>query len=389
MKIKIIAALTLCFIGVNALAQINYQAPGRSLTINSKDDKVKMKFSFRVQSLFSFENDVDAPVEDASMQAMIRRMRLKSNGHIYDPKFEYKLEMAFSQRDMSSSKDYDQVGKASKVVLDAVLKYHLNDKNQVWFGQTKLPGNRERVISSRDLQFVDRSLVNSRYNIDRDFGVHLRSKKKIGEMPVNLALAVTNGEGRNIRGDNEKSGLAYTGRVEVYPLGKFSHKKSSYYSADLKGEEKPKLAVGVTYSSNQNTNRNGQVGNFITDTAGNVFNTINTAFIDAVFKYKGLSVATEYANKQLAEAKTGFSQGTGFVVQSGYMLKNNYEISGRYTDINLQKGLAASVNTTEYTLGFSKYVVGHMLKWQTDVSFVQTEGGQDSYRFRFQFEYGI
>ncbi|NNJ55121.1 MAG: hypothetical protein HKP14_03275 [Bacteroidia bacterium] len=348
-----------------------------------------MKFSFRVQSLFTYENQESASAEDASMQAMVRRMRLKSKGYIYDPKFEYKLELALSQRDMGSGKDYDQVGSASKVVLDAVMKYHLGNKNQLWFGQTKLPGNRERVISSRDLQFVDRSLVNSKFNIDRDFGVQFRSKQEIGSMPLTLAAAVVTGEGRNIRVDNAKNGLAYVGRVEFYPLGKFT-KKGDYYGSDMQREEKAKLAIGATYSFNQNTNRNGQTGNFIVDTLGNVHTDIQSVFVDMMFKYKGWSVMSEYAHKQLPDHVTGFTSGEGFVAQLGYLFDNNYELSGRYTSIDEVKSATSSKQTNEYTLGFSKYIVGHMLKWQTDISYSDVSSSTlGNYRFRFQLEFGI
>ena len=63
-------------------------------------------------------------------------------------------------------------------MLDAVVKYAFSKNQQIWFGQTKLPGNRERVISSMALQFVDRSNVNSKFNIDRDFGVQLQTQPK-------------------------------------------------------------------------------------------------------------------------------------------------------------------------------------------------------------------
>ena len=44
----------------------------------------------------------------------------------------------------------------------------------------KLPGNVERVVSSANLQLIDRSLLNSRFNIDRDLGIQLRHKTKLG-----------------------------------------------------------------------------------------------------------------------------------------------------------------------------------------------------------------
>ncbi len=395
MKKSIILVVALLMLTLSASAQLSYPSVSKGLSFKSDDEKVSMKFSFRMQSLATFQNNMDG--DDAEMKAMIRRMRLKSKGYIYDPKFEYKLEIALSNRDLGNGKDAEQVNNGAKTVLDAVLKYHLNKNNQLWFGQTKLPGNRERVVSSMALQLVDRSNVNSKFNIDRDFGVQYRAKKSIGEMPVSLAAAVTAGEGRNITVNNEKLGMAYTGRLEFYPVGKFT-KKGDYFSADLKREEKPKLAVGATYCYNQNTTRSGgQLGKFVfvLDTNGIStgdydFNDISTFFVDMIYKHNGLSVMAVYANKNLSKDKSGFTSGSGYNAQVGFLFDNNYEISGRYTSVDLAKGLGIITNTTEYAIGFSKYIVDHKLKFQSDVAYINSESATSgNYRIRFQVEVGI
>jgi hypothetical protein len=275
------------------------------------------------------------------------------------------------------------------------MKYNINKKHQIWFGQTKLPGNRERVISSMALQFVDRSNVNSKFNIDRDFGVQYRLKQKIGNMPLTLAAAVSTGEGRNITAVNEENGLSYTGRLEFYPFGNFTS-KGDYFSADLKRENKPKLAIGVTSCLNENTNRSGgQLGSFVelADSTGNLtpqYNDITTLFIDAIFKYDGLSIMGEYANKNLSKDIGGFTSGYGYVGQLGYLFDNNYEFAVRYTSVDIATGLGVTQNTTEYTLGLSRYIVGHKLKVQSDISYITKENADDSnYRIRFQIEFGI
>jgi phosphate-selective porin OprO/OprP len=98
----------------------------------------------------------------------------------------------------------------------------------------------------------------------------------------------------------------------------------------------------------------------------------------------------EYANKQLSDDIFGFTSGSGYVGQMGYLFENNYEVSTRYTSVDLAKGLANTLNTKEYTLGLSKYIVGHKLKVQSDVSYIQTENtSEPNYRIRFQVEIGI
>ncbi|MDG1725337.1 MAG: porin [Bacteroidia bacterium] len=385
---KYLLSISLLIITFSVKAQFNYETVDKGLSFRSNDDRVKMKLSFRVQSLASFESDESG--NNQEMKSMVRRMRLKSKGYIYNPKFEYKLELALSNRDQGISKDASRVSDGSKIVLDAVMKYNINKRHQIWFGQTKLPGNRERVISSMALQFVDRSNVNSKFNIDRDFGVQYRLKQKIANMPLTLAAAITTGEGRNITASNEENGLSYTGRIEFYPFGNFTS-KGDYFSADLKREIKPKLAIGITSCYNENTNRSGgQLGEFVEINDSSIFNDITTLFVDAIYKYNGLSIMGEYANKNLSEAIAGYTSGTGYVGQLGYLFDNNYEIAARYTSVDLAKGKGDKLKTTEYTLGLSKYIVGHKLKVQTDISYITKENIADSnYRIRFQVEFGI
>jgi phosphate-selective porin OprO/OprP len=57
--------------------------------------------------------------------------------------------------------------------------------------------------------------------------------------------------------------------------------------------------------------------------------------------------------------------GNGLNLQTGYLLSKTTEISERYTNVSLDKKSAEN----QYTLGFSKYIAGHSLKVQTNVSY--------------------
>jgi hypothetical protein len=87
--------------------------------------------------------------ESAIVEGEIRRMRLKLDGFVYNPKFRYKVELGF-QRDIGTV----AVGNSGNVILDGVLFYKPTKKIGQWFGQTKLPGNNQRVGS---LSFTDRT----------------------------------------------------------------------------------------------------------------------------------------------------------------------------------------------------------------------------------------
>ena len=364
---------------------MSFPSAAKPITFTTADSTAVVNMGFRMQGLATYSSSNSG--EDIMLNGLIRRMRLKFDGYVLSPKFGYKLELALSNRDMGNRRDEMQVGNSPKLVLDAVFKYNLNSHHSIWFGQTKLPGNRERVISSQKLQFVDRSAVNGRFNIDRDFGLWYWYKRKDIKVPMVFALAVTRGEGRNITIANER-GLSYSGRIEIYPFGNFTS-KGDYFGADLKREQKPKLAIGVSFCHNDQTDRSaGQLGSFVSDSIGPLYNTLQTTFIDAMFKFKGFSLMTEYANRTVSKSIDGFSSGTGFVVQSGYIFYKNLELAVRYTDVDLYTAGDQSLDYLEYTIGLSNYILDHKLKWQCDFGLIENFD-VTSQLIRFQVEIGI
>ncbi len=358
---------------------------GKGIKVVAKDSSFALKFEFRTQTLYAgVYNTESGQYHD---KFMIRRARLKFGGFAYSPKLTYKIELGLSNRDISGA-DLPQKGKSPGIILDAVLKYQFHKNWSVWVGQTKLPGNIERVISSSKLQFVDRSNLNSRYNIDRDVGIQLRYSGK----KIRLKGAISNGEGRNITIDN-LGGYDYTGRIEWLPLGKFTG-KGDYFSSDLKREETPKLMLAATYDYNDRATRErGQNGSFLSETR-----TLKTWFADAHFKYKGFSAMGEYAHKRAVDGSfieddqgnflESFYVGDGINMQMGYLFKNNFEIAGRYTNISPEADTRKNENT-QYTIGVSKYIVGHSLKIQSDATLIQEVSKPDLFMYRFQIEFSI
>lgn len=354
----------------------------------AKDNSYSMKFAFRAQTLYMGEWNVNdtTGVGAGNGQFLVRRARLKFDGHVYTEKLKYKLELGLSNRDISGASSHTRG--APRLILDAVLKWNFYKNLSLWAGQTKLPGNRERVVSSGNLQFVDRSLVNSTFNIDRDMGAQLRHHFKLGKnFTVREIFSVAQGEGRNVT-DPNLGGYQYTSRIEVLPFGEFQS-KGDYSSSDLKREDKPKLALGATYDIHDRAvkNRSNQ-GSYMVNDVGYFETDINTVFADMMFKYKGLSIMGEYAirtaskdsvlNSDLSATGQVVNVGTGLNVQLGYLFKNNWEVAARYTSIALDKKVTGEDIKTQYTLGVSKYVVGHKLKVQSDVSYLTVENSPDS-----------
>ena len=359
-----------------------------------KDSSFSMNVSARMQMLGTSNWDVNNGLYNPTSNLLVRRARLKFSGFAYSPKLKYKLELGLSNRDIGKASSF--TNEAPKYILDAVVKWNFSGNFVLWFGQTKLPGNRERVISSGDLQQVDRSLLNSRFNIDRDMGFQLRHHFNLTDtFIVKEMFAVSQGEGRNITTGN-LGGHQYTSRVELLPFGKFTS-KGDYRGSDLKFEPAPKLALGFTYDFNNDAvkNRSNQ-GSYMTNDTGFYSTNISTVFVDAMYKHKGFSVMAEYAYRDAEDAFAKNSDGTltgdlvqvgnALNLQTGYLLSKTLEISGRYTNIDWDSVITGKGAENQYTLGLSKYVVGHKLKVQTDVSYLDLASKTNQFMYRLQVD---
>ena len=396
MKINYVFLCISLFLCMNLSSQeTNAPKFGKGLfNLIGKDSSFSMNMSARMQMLGTSNWDLNNGLTNPSSSLLVRRARLKFDGFAYSPKLKYKLELGLSNRDIGKASSF--TNEAPKYILDAVVKWNFSGNFVLWFGQTKLPGNRERVISSGDLQQVDRSLLNSRFNIDRDMGFQLRHHFNLTDtFIVREMFSVSQGEGRNITTGN-LGGHQYTSRVELLPFGKFAS-KGDYRGSDLKFEPAPKLALGFTYDFNNDAvkNRSNQGSYMITDT-GFYSTNISTVFVDAMYKHNGFSFMGEYAVRDADDAFAKNSDGTltgdlvqvgnALNLQTGYLLSETLEISGRYTNIDWDQNIIGKGNETQYTLGLSKYILGHKLKVQTDLSYLDLATKNNQFMYRLQVD---
>jgi len=389
------------FLGIYA-QESNAPKFGKGLfNLVGKDSTFTMKVGLRFQTLITAGWDAENGLSNPSSSMLIRRSRLKFDGWAFSPKLKYKLELGLSNRDESGSSYFTH--NAPRHILDAVLKWNFSGNWVLWMGQTKLPGNRERVISSGDLQMVDRSLLNSRFTIDRDIGVQLRHKFNLSDnFLVKQIYAISQGEGRNITRGNV-GGHQYTARIELFPFGDFAS-KGDYKGSDLKFEPEPKLSFAFNYDLNNNaakTRSNQGSYMFINGTtagsSAEFYQTnISTLYIDAIYKHKGFSFMGEYASRDASNPFAKNTDGTltgdvvevgnGLNLQTGYLLSKTLEVSARYTNISFNQNITGKGAENMYTLGLSKYIVGHKLKVQTDVSYTDIGLKTNQLLYRFQVD---
>ena len=370
-------------LSINAFSQnFSKDTFGKGLTVAAEDSSFNVKFGFRFQTLYAGVKNLET--DEYAENLLIRRSRLKFEGFAFDPAIEYKVELAVSNRDHRGGQ-IPESGHTANIVLDAVAKWNFAKNWSVWFGQTKLPGNKERLISSQKLQFVDRSLVNSRFTLDRGKGIQLHHKSGTNFV-FKQAFAISMGEGRNIIVDNPSNGRELTAKLEFLPFGEFTS-KGDYFGSDLKREPSPKLVIGIAGDYNKGAVRErGNLGSFNTDLSDDyISNDLKSLLIDLMLKYNGFSFASEYASRSTKKTNNGFGTGDGIVFQAGYLLPSNWEFAGRLTEINGDTGSTIN-HVTEYTFGLSRYVVGHNLKVQSDFSYQHIPGDDNRLIFRFQTE---
>ena len=197
---------------------------GKGINIVGKDSSFTMKFGIRFQTLFTNDWDIRDDdwgfVEGHESNFLLRRSRFKFDGFAFTPKLKYKMEFGLTNRDMGGGINTEH-GFSPRFILDAYLEWNFWKGFSLKFGQSKLPGNRERVISSANMQTVDRSRLNSRFNIDRDIGISLKHKWKIGKnFTVKEQVFFSQGEGRDVTIGNQ-GGYCYTFRGEILPFGSF------------------------------------------------------------------------------------------------------------------------------------------------------------------------
>lgn len=329
---------------------------------STADSTTSVYMRFRVQNQMIFNSVSESDLSIASSSLLTRRARVRFGGNLYDKRISYNFQFSFARNDI------DLITGFPNIVRDAMVFYNPNEHIQIGFGQTKLPGNRQRVISSGDLQFSERSIINNRFNFDRDFGVQLAYINSIYEMPFYVRFAFSQGDGRNM-GLLEGANFAYTGRFEFLPLGRFKN-GGDYFEGDLEYEEDPKLSIGISFQRNEKSTRaGGQLGNYLFEPRD-----IETFIADAVFKLRGFAFYSEYANRHSPDPITinpensqirNIFVGEGYLFQASYTFRNFYEVAGRFAQ-SKPRDIIYGLNDAEFIrhteIKSTKYLHKHRAK---------------------------
>ena len=363
------------------------------MEFRSADSLFYINFRFRMQNRAGFVTRSGSDLNVDSYDARVRRLRLRADGYVLHERIGYSLQLAFSRGDQ----DLENTG-VPNIVRDAVIFYNVTPDFYLAFGLNKLPGNRQRVTSSGQLQFAERSIVNGALNIDRDFGLKAYYNHGLGSVArYAIKGAITTGEGRSANGSD--TGLAYTGRVELLPFGAFQD-GGDYSEGDQAREPTPKVSVAGGYSFNRRTIRTGgQLGPELYQPVD-----LGTLIVDGVAKYRGWAYLVEYLDRRSPQPLTynGTGElryayvGRGLNQQLSYLLPSNLEAALRYSWLQPRaalRGLERQQQVLE--AGLTQYLRKHRVKAQLNASYQVQDGrwrlGHAGNRWGgvFQFELGI
>lgn len=353
--------------------------PGKGLSLVSKDGRFAMIPRLRVQFLYSMvhENASDSELEQelgepVAHSLQIRRARLQFTGHVFGKHNKYKAEFAFSPRD----EGFRDAGPSRTPILDWYAEFDYLRDLTFRIGQYKVGYSRQRVVSSGNLQMVDRSAANGEFNLDRDIGFDFRSKDFLGLDRLKYYAGVFMSEGRDAF-EFDDFHLMYLARVEYLPFGGFK----DYSEADLE-RGKPRLSIGAAYGFVDDAERDrGILGSTPSDGGTTDYHNVTA---DLMFKWAGFSLFGEFywrdgkrrygdatiddgMGNQIPAPREDARNGLGWSVQPGYVVPRiPLEISSRYSQVRGLGNDTSMGDRDEVGGAISYYFAEHPLKLQAD-----------------------
>tara|TARA_B100001057_G_scaffold76937_1_gene71696 strand:+ start:7285 stop:8709 length:1425 start_codon:yes stop_codon:yes gene_type:complete len=328
-----------------------------------------------------------------------RRLRMKIGGHGFQPWLRYYFEV-----DLQPSRDYDDSSSSSSArVIDWRLDIAKWDWGSVRVGQWKVDLNRERVDSSGRQQFVERSIANRVFTMDRQVGIQLRGhlfQSTLADM--RYYAGVFNGEGRSV--NNADDNLMYMGRLQWNFLGR----DLSWRQTDVEYTEKPTGSFAIAGFTNTgactrwSSSGCGNLDGFTKPaSAGKDQFATNQAVQEFAFKYRGFSAQQEFHRKRIEDRATGATyELTGGYAQAGYFFSNilssvpkPLELAVRYAFVDEPNAmdLTRENNREEFTIGANWFFAGHNNKLTLDFSWLDLDDTmlfqeESDTRLRFQWD---
>jgi len=345
---------------------------------------LQWRFQFRfTYPLFGDPRQVDDFGDNDQATFQARRLRMKIGGHGYRPWLKYYFEV-----DLQPTRDADDsAATASTRVIDWRVDVAKYQKIGLRVGQWKIDYNRERVDSSGRQQFVERSIVNRIFTIDRQVGVSLRGRLFEGT-PADLRYyaGVFTGNGRGV--SNEDNNMMYVGRLQWNFLGRDLELRQT----DVERTEKPTASLAVAAATHT-----GRCTRWSSSGCGNLDGFTSPAIAsqgqfrvyqavqELAFKWQGFSLQQEFHWKRVNDRSFTTSDARyesdfyGLYAQTGYFFNGLFEFVPEELELAFRYAFVREPNEIdrleenfrqEYTVAANWFFSGHNNKITLDYSYL-------------------
>jgi phosphate-selective porin OprO/OprP len=359
---------------------IGYHWPGLKLNGDWITADVKLRAQLRLTSTHIESGFTNA---DEDREAKVNRSRIKVGGMLITPQLDYYTEYDFP----------------SEKLLDLRFSYKLKElPMNIRIGQWKVPYNRERIDSSGKQQFIDRSIANKWFTLDRQRGVafygHIAEQTSFDST---YNFAITQGTGRNGEGSSDKP--QWLARWEW----NFLKRATVFSQSNAAKNDVPigSLTFGASESHGVYTAFSsaggGQLPGF---TSGDEdAYEISQYMQETYFQHQGFSWQQELHTKKVEDRRDGTETNiTGGYMQAGYFPAAHWdnwpqplEFAIRFAKVRLTESQSGDHKETSLVMNW--FLSGHNNKISVDYSFGKdntTFGNKENYQItRLQWDFHL
>lgn len=339
------------------------------------DLSIGLRLQFRTDTLPGQVTSAEALRNPPNGATELNRGRVKGGGTLLSEDFEIYSEYDFT----------------SDTLLDYRATWGVAEHVDLRVGQWKSDYNRERIDSSGKQQFVDRSLANYWFTLDRQLGASLRLRLDEGgafDSSVWVEYLSGNGLGSRFNGD---SGL-WMLRWQWNPQGEVLEFGQS--DLDRRDDFISAVAVGAVYGDTRFTRFSSSGGGQLPGFSNGSYR-LNQLMFETAAKWRGWSWQQELHWKDVESIGSGSHQSMfGGYAQVG-LFPSQYvsvpeplELVARIAHVTPDVSLSDN-DQWEWTLGANWYLRGHRSKISADVSALRMDdpaGAESDVRFRLQWD---
>jgi hypothetical protein len=353
-------------------SSISYGSKGFEFKTDDKNFSmaIQNRLQFRYANPFDSDPRSLANLEQDQSSFMVRRARTKITGNAYWTWLKYNFQYDWAQ----------------PILRDFNLDLTKFSEASLRLGRAKVIYNDERVTSSSKQQFVNRSIVNDIFTVDRQQGAQLYGRLFPKDWyDFSYALGVFGGQGVGER-NNDDDKMMYSARLQWNLLGN----ELEFSQSDTEFHEKPAASLAVAGMTNTSrctafeTDANScrALPGFKLGRAGQY--AVNQAMEELRFKWRGFSFQHELHFKNVEDlfAAANLDNTTdlmGGYVQAGYfphdlipLVPKQLEFAMRYAAVDPNIDIDND-RQQEFTGAMNWFFSGHNNKLTFEVSHLTVE----------------